>query len=108
MGCISARVTRVSEPCDLNVTKTGRLRVVISNVFTLVTAAITFVSTMIVNITRTPSQVAVNVSPKERPVVNVGMVLRCGGVMVGKHYGIIEREYYGNGNNYRRSNQYSG
>lgn len=74
MGCISAKVTRVSESCDLNITKAGRLRVVISNVFTLVTAAITFVSTMIVNITRTPSQVAVNVSPKERPVVNVGLV----------------------------------
>ena len=74
MGCISAKVTRASEPCDLNVTKTGRLRVVISNVFTLVTAAVTFVSTMIVNITRTPSQVTVNVSLKERPVVNVGLV----------------------------------
>ena len=72
MGCVSAKVTRTGY-CDLRVAKTGKPKVVINNVFTLITAAITFVSTTVVNITHN-SQMTVNVTPKAKPIVNVGLV----------------------------------
>ena len=74
MGCVSAKVTRASEHCNLKITKTGRPKVVISNVFTLITTIVTFISSTVVNITHRPSNMTVNVSTKERPTVNIGLV----------------------------------
>ena len=44
MSCISAKVTRASEPCDVQVSKTEGIGVVVMAVISAVTAAVTFVS----------------------------------------------------------------
>ena len=54
MSCISAKVTRASEPCDVQVSKTEGIGVVVMAVISAVTAAVTFVSSLIVKATSVP------------------------------------------------------
>lgn len=52
MSCISAKVTRASEPCEVQVSKTEGIGVVVMAVISAVTAAVTFVSSLIVKAAR--------------------------------------------------------
>lgn len=73
MSCISAKVTRASEPCDVQVSKTEGIGVVVIAVISAVTAAVTFVSSLIVKATSVP-EVNTEVALEERVNVEVGII----------------------------------
>ena len=73
MSCISAKVTRASEPCDVQVSKTEGIGVVVMAVISAVTAAVTFVSSLIVKATSVP-EVNTEVALEERVNVEVGII----------------------------------
>ena len=73
MSCISAKVTRASEPCDVQVSKTEGIGVVVMAVISAVTAAVTFVSSLIVKATSV-SGVNTEVALEERVNVEVGII----------------------------------
>lgn len=73
MSCISAKVTRASEPCDVQVSKTEGIGVVVMAVISAVTAAVTFVSSLIVKATSVPG-VSTEVALEERVNVEVGII----------------------------------
>lgn len=73
MSCISAKVTKASEPCDVQVSKTEGIEVVVMAVISAVTAAVTFVSSLIVKATTIPG-VNTEVALKERVNVEVGII----------------------------------
>ena len=73
MSCITAKVTRASEPCDVQVSKTEGLGVVVMAVISAVTAAVTFVSSLIVKVTSVPG-VNTEVALEERVNVEVGII----------------------------------
>ena len=73
MSCIIAKVTRASEPCDVQVSKTEGIGVVVMAVISAVTAAVTFVSSLIVKATSIPG-VNAEVALEERVNVEVGII----------------------------------
>jgi len=73
MSCISAKVTRASEPCDVQVSKTEGIEVVVMAVISAVTAAVTFVSSLVVKATSVP-EVNTEVALEERVNVEVGII----------------------------------
>ena len=73
MSCISAKVTRASEPCDVQVSKTEGIGVVVMAVISAVTAAVTFVSSLIVKATSVPGA-NTEVALEERVNVEVGII----------------------------------
>ena len=73
MSCITAKVTRASEPCDVQVSKTEGIGVVVMAVISAVTAAVTFVSSLIVKATSVPG-VNTEVALEERVYVGVGII----------------------------------
>lgn len=73
MSCISAKVTRASEPCDVQISKTEGIGVVVMAVISAVTAAVTFVSSLIVKITSVPG-VNTEVALEERVNVEIGII----------------------------------
>ena len=75
MSCITAKVTRASEPCDVKVDKTEGIGVVVMAAVSAITAAVTFADSVIVRVIHHPSQTRVTVACTEsRPTVNVGLV----------------------------------
>lgn len=73
MSCISAKVTRASEPCDVQVSKTEGIGVVVMAAVSAITAAVTFVSSLIVKATSVPV-VNTEVALEERVNVEVGII----------------------------------
>lgn len=73
MSCISAKVTTASEPCDVQVNKTEGIGVVVMAVISAITAAVTFVSSLIVKATSVP-RVNTEVALEERVNVEVGII----------------------------------
>ena len=73
MSCISAKVTRASDPCDVQVSKTEGIGVVVMAVISAVTAAVTFASSLIVKATTIPG-VSTEVALEERVNVEVGII----------------------------------
>jgi hypothetical protein len=73
MSCITAKVTRASEPCDVQVSKTEGIGVVVMAVISAVTAAVTFVSSLIVKAASVPG-VNTEVALEERVNVEVGII----------------------------------
>ena len=73
MSCISAKVIRASEPCDVQVNKTEGIGVVVMAAISAVTAAVTFVSSLIVKATSVPG-VNTEVALEERVNVEVGII----------------------------------
>lgn len=73
MSCITAKVTRASEPCDVQVSKTEGIGVVVMAVISAVTAAVTFISTLVVKATSVPG-VSTEVALEERVNVEVGII----------------------------------
>ena len=73
MSCISAKVTRASEPCNVQVSKTEGIGVVVMAVISAVTAAVTFVSSLIVKAISVPG-VNTEVALEERVNVEVGII----------------------------------
>ena len=73
MSCISAKVTRASESCDIQVSKTEGIGVVVMAVISAVTAAVTFVSSLIVKATSVPG-VNTEVALGERVNVEIGII----------------------------------
>lgn len=74
MSCISAKVTRASEPCDVQVSKTEGIGVVVMAVISAVTAAVTLVSSLIVKATYVNSGLNTEVALEERVNVEVGII----------------------------------
>jgi hypothetical protein len=73
MSCITAKVTRASEPCDVQVSKTEGIGVVVMAVISAVTAAVTFVSSLIVKATTVP-RINTEVALEERVNVEIGII----------------------------------
>jgi len=73
MSCISAKVTRASEPCDVQVSKTEGIGVVVTAVISAVTAAVTFVSSLIIKATSVPG-VNTEVALEEKVNVEIGII----------------------------------
>ena len=73
MSCITAKVTKASEPCDVQVSKTEGIGVVVMAVISAVTAAVTFVSSLVVKVTSVPG-VNTEVALEERVNVEVGII----------------------------------
>ena len=73
MSCITAKVTRASEPCDVQVNKIEGIGVVVMAAVSAVTAAVTFVSSLIVKATSVP-RVNTEVALEERVNVEVGII----------------------------------
>lgn len=73
MSCITAKVTRASEPCDVKIDKTEGIGVVVMAAVSAITAAVTFVSSLIVKATSVPG-VNTEVALEERVNVEVGII----------------------------------
>lgn len=74
MSCISAKVTRASEPCDVQVSKTEGIGVVVTAVISAVTAAVTLVSSLIVKATYLNSGLTTEAALEKRVNVEVGLI----------------------------------
>lgn len=74
MSCITAKVTRASEPCDVQVNKTEGIGVVVMAVISAVTAAVTFVSSLIVKATHIDGEMNTEVALERGINVEVGII----------------------------------
>lgn len=74
MSCITTKVTRASEPCDIQVNKTEGIGVVVMAAVSAITAAVTFVSSLIIKATHIDGGVNTEVALEKRINVEVGII----------------------------------
>lgn len=74
MSCITAKVTRASEPCDVKIDKTEGIGVVVMAAVSAITAAVTFVSSLIVKATHIDGGVNTEIALERGINVEVGII----------------------------------
>lgn len=74
MGCIGANVIRASESCNVEVNKTTGIKAAVISVITAITAAVTFVSSLVVRVTHEPTNISVAVTTEDKVKVEVGLI----------------------------------
>ena len=74
MSCISTKVTMASEPCNVQVSKDKGIEVIVSDIMSTITAAVTFVSSLIVKATYIDSGINTAVVLENGVDVEVGII----------------------------------